>query len=317
MLCSTFRFFFFVFACLFYSSTPLPADNFITPPNGNAYPVRMIDPVVFDASNGEGIVSFFKENGYVIVDRVSEQKHRDDVVQLMDQIIEQNIPLASRLGFMDLYHDDSLAQLRQNPNIYQVFTKLFEDEKLWVVFDRVIYQNPSDEDYPLNPHVDQNPIQNPEFFNVQAMIALKDMNESTGTLALVPQSPQFFLEYVQWTKPGDGYVEHQGDRPLYFVALRLKEGQLVIWDSRTTHSRFRGEAKSNRYAALVTYTLAKDDPILVNLRLKYFQKGIGWNNHEAGLRATSRPRCEQSLRQTPEALTDLGRRLYGLDSWFE
>ena len=30
----------------------------------------------------------------------------------------------------------------------------------------------------------------------------------------------------------DGYVEHQGTRTLSFVGLRLKEGQIVIWDSR-------------------------------------------------------------------------------------
>jgi ectoine hydroxylase-related dioxygenase (phytanoyl-CoA dioxygenase family) len=234
---------------------------------------------------------------------------------LIDQTIIGNIPLSRRVGFMDLYHDNTLAQLRQNPRLYEVFATLFGTEKLWVVFDRVIYQTPEEYEDPLNPHVDQNPVNNPGFFNVQAMLALRDMNESTGTLALVPQSHLFFQEYAQWTKPKDGFVEHQGERALSFVGMRLKEGQIVIWDSRTTHSRFRGDAKSNRYAALLTFTLAKDNPELVNLRLKYFHEGIGWNNHEAGLRATARPRCEVSLRKENEQLTPLGRKLYGLDSW--
>jgi ectoine hydroxylase-related dioxygenase (phytanoyl-CoA dioxygenase family) len=147
------------------------------------------------------------------------------------------------------------------------------------------------------------------------MIALRDMNETTGTLALIPRSHLFFHDYCKWVKPGDGYVEYQDALVGPFVALRLKEGQLVIWDSRTTHSRFRGKALSNRYAALVTYTKAKKDPELIQLRMNAFQQGIGYNHHEAGLRATAPPRCEQSLRKTEENLTPLGRKLYGIDSW--
>lgn len=200
--------------------------------------------------------------------------------------------------------------------LYNVFTYIFGSEKLWVTFDRVIYQDKQENEDALPPHVDQNPIDHPGFFNVQAMLALQNMNEYTGTLAVVPQSPLFFHDYVAWTQSHENYVENQGMRPLPFVGLRLQEGQLVIWDSRTTHSRFRAEGKSNRYAALLTFTLAKDDQQLIDIRLNYFNQGIGFNHHEAGLRATAAPRCEQSLRQTPEELTSLGRRLYGFDSWF-
>jgi ectoine hydroxylase-related dioxygenase (phytanoyl-CoA dioxygenase family) len=294
----------------------LSAENYIMPPDGNRYPIEMIDPVVHQSSDDDGIVNFFFENGYVVVDDVSEKSYRNELVQLIDRVIEKDIPFSRRIGFLDIYHDQTLAQLRQDPRLYLVFAKIFGSEKLWVVFDRVIYQNPADNDDALTPHVDQNPLNHPNFFNVQAMLALRDMNENTGTLAVVPKSPLFFQDYAQWAKPKDGYIENQGGRALQFVGLRLKEGQIVIWDSRTTHSRFRGEALSNRYAALLTYTLAKDNAALTDLRMKYFKEGIGWNNHDAGLRATASPRCEYSLRETEEILTDLGRKLYGLDSWF-
>ena len=121
------------------------------------------------------------ENGYVVVDHVSESTYRNDLVALIDRIIEKDIPYARRIGFLDLYHDNILAQLRQNPSLYKVFTSIFNADNLWVVFDRVIYQNVHEGDDPLNPHVDQNPVENPDFFNVQAMLALRDMNEFTGT----------------------------------------------------------------------------------------------------------------------------------------
>lgn len=314
MNCTPFISFLFVILNL---NTLAAAEYFIEPPNGRTYEIHMLDPVIHRHDDFSGIVSFFQENGYVVVDQVSEKNQRENLVKLIDQLIQKDIPHSRRVGFLDLYHDDRLAQLRQNPRIYNVFSKILGTEKLWVVFDRVIFQDKNESEDPLNPHVDQNPVANPGFSNVQAMIALRDMNESTGTLALVPQSHLFFDEYAKWVKPGDGYVEHQGERALSFVGLRLREGQLVIWDSRTTHSRFRGEAKTNRYAALVTFTYAKDDPELTALRLKYFHEGTGWNCHAAGLRATARPRCEISLRQNPEDLTPLGRKLYGLESWFE
>lgn len=289
----------------------------IIDPYGNRYDLEMINPVVHEATDLPGIAQFFHENGYVVVDHVSHAQERDRVVTLIDRLITQDIPALRRLGFLDLYHDDSLAQLRQNPALYKVFTALFGTEKLWVVFDRVIYQTPQDQEEPLPAHVDQNPVQHPHFFNVQAMLALRDMDEHTGTLALIPKSPLFFQEYAQWSKPSDGYVEYNGDRTLNFVGLRLQEGQLVIWDSRTTHSRYRGQALHNRYAALLTFTQARDDADLVALRMKYFTEGIGWYNHDAGLRATARPRCTVSVRQHDEQLTALGRKLYGLDSWFK
>lgn len=290
-------------------------DDFIRPPTGNEYKIEMIDPVVHQSTDYQAINQFFKENGYVVVTNVSSLENRNALLQLIDKIMKEDIPGIRRLGFMDLYHDNTLAQLRQDPRVYQVFAHLLDSEKLWIVFDRVIHQKAVEAEDPLPPHVDQNPIINPDFFNLQAMIALRDMNESTGTLAVIPKSHLFFQRYVQWTKPGNGYVEYQDNDLPSFVGLRLKEGEIVIWDSRTTHSRFRGKAENDRYAALITFTLAKNDPTLYELRLKYFNEGIGWNNHEAGLRATARPRFEQSLRLNPENLSPLGRKLYGLDKW--
>ncbi len=279
------------------------------------HPVEVVDPVVFEPENLDGLKAFFQENGYVVVDHVSEAKLRYDLVHLIERIATE-IPQARRLGFMDLYHDNLLAQMRQNPTLYSVFASIFGTEKLWVVFDRVMYWGKEEGDQPLAPHVDQNPLKHLEFSDVQAMLALRDMNEGTGTLALVPRSQTFFSEYAQWARPKDGYIEYQKEAQLPFIAPRLKAGQIILWDSRVTHSRFRDVPTSNRYAVLLTFLPAKDDSSLTDLRLQYFRDGTGWSNHEAGLRATARPRYESSLRQNPETLTELGMKLYGLVSWF-
>lgn len=304
----------YLFISLFLSTSAI-CDDTIKPPNGKEYKIQMIDPVVHQEDDLQGIGNFFKENGYVVVKNISDVKNRTSLVQLIDEIMESKIAETRRLGFMDLYHDDILAQLRQDPRIYTVFSEILGTKKLWVVFDRVIHQKIDEDEDALPPHVDQNPIKNPEFFNVQAMIALSDMDESTGTLAVIPKSHLFFPRYTAWAALKDGYVEYRDDDLPLFVGLRLKSGELVIWDSRTTHSRYRGIPKADRYAALITFTKAVDDQKLLEMRLKYFEEGIGFNHHEAGLRATARPRFDKTLRKTPENLTELGLKLYGLQKW--
>ena len=93
----------------------------------------------------------------------------------------------------------------------------------------------------------------------------------------------------------------------------LNSGQFIIWDSRTTHSRFRlNEPKKSRYAALISYKPAIDDDQLKKLRRTIYEKGIGHNNHDAGLRATANPRYPLSLRQNPEIFTELGKKIYNI-----
>lgn len=291
-------------------------DFVIHPGNGNTYPVTVFDPKIFHADDFEGFIGFFKKNGYVVVDGVSEAEHRENLVGLIERIAAKQIPGSKKRGFLELHHDNALAQLRQNPQLYTVFAQLLGTEKLWVIFDRVIHHLPTEENYQLNPHVDQNPLTHPEFAYLQGILALKDMDESNGLFTFAPNSHLFFTDYVAWAKPDDWFIVHWGNKGFDLIAPRLKEGQMIIWDSRITHTRFREDPKNVRFGALLSFIPAAEDPKLIDLRLKCFEEGIGWIDHDAGLRATSSPRYEHSLREQPEILTELGRKLYGLDLWF-
>ena len=306
------RFFFFLWCNL----SLFAADFVMKPVNGNSYPVTVVDPKVFHSGDPEGFVGFFRENGYVVVDNVSESDDREALIQLIERIAIKPIPDTRKRGFLELHHDNTLAKLRQNPKLYAVFSHLFCKEKLWVVFDRVIHHIPKEEVYMLNPHVDQNPITHLDFAYLQGILALRDMDEFSGILALAPQSHLFFNEYTVWAQPTDKFVVYQGKKTLVFIAPRLEEGQIIIWDSRLTHTRFCAHHQNVRLGVLLSFTPALQDVKLTELRLKCFSEGIGWIDHEAGLRATSSPRYEYSLREQSEILTPLGRKLYGLDSWF-
>lgn len=278
--------------------------------------IQLVKPKVFLSTHTEAYRTHFFKHGFVVVDGVSNRFDREKVIARIDEIAMSGISNTRRLGFMDLYHDDSLAQLRQNESLVRVFQSLLGTEKIWSVFDRVLYSQPNDSEQDLPPHVDQNPIKQPSFSNIQAILALKTMNEETGTLALIPQSHLSFDDYKLWTKPEVGHVEYAGELVLSFIAPVLSEGQIVIWDSRLTHSRYKGKSTAKRYGALLSFIPAKDEADLVNLRLQHLSLGTGWNHHGAGLRATAKPRYDKSLRKTSENLTELGKKIYGLKSWF-
>lgn len=77
-------------------------------------------------------------NGYVILDNVSEYEDRYELLCLSNELYLKN-PNMCINGFFELYHDNTLAKIRQNPKMYNAFSDLLNEDKLWVVFDRIIY----------------------------------------------------------------------------------------------------------------------------------------------------------------------------------
>ncbi len=263
---------------------------------GNHYWLELVDVKPFEIWREIEICSFFQENGYVVVRGATERKNCENLIKCIKDIAKK-VPEATADGFMDLYHDDTLAQLRQDPEMYKLFTKLLGTEKLWVVFDRVIYQPEQVSSFSsvVIQHMDQNPNLYSDFCAIQAMIALKDINEETGVLTLIPKSSNLPMS----------------------LGLCVKEGDLIIWDSRTTHSRLRSNCiGKEQFAALISFTKSQcENSELKSLRMKYFIEGTGFNHHDAGLRTTSQPRFSESLRKTTEKLTSLGKKLYGIQDW--
>jgi hypothetical protein len=281
----------------------------------NKHPVTFFRPPIFNA-NQPSFLKHFKEEGFVVINKCIIQNKFQAVINLIRSIQKENIVGAKRLGFLDVYHDDALAQLRQDRMVLEPFQKIFKNQQLWVIFDRLIQIDAGEILPSLPAHIDQNMIQNPTFCNVQGMIALSNMNVESGTIALVPRSHLNSDIYKQWTKENDGFINYQGE-PLNFKAIELKMGEILIWDSRLTHSRYDHNTTKERLAMLISYAPAIDNEKLRSLRNEVYQSGIGLNDHAAGLRATAKPRYEKSLRIANEQLTDLGKKLYGITSWFK
>lgn len=240
---------------------------------------------------------------------------------------KQGVPILSR-GFFELYHDDTLAQIRQSVILYLHYCLIWNTPYLWTSFDRLGLKTPQGENaMGLGLHVDQNPTVHAQFTTVQGVLALEDCPVERGTFVVVPGSSSVFQEYSQFIKPSykGEYVSLEpstlkDNLEQHKQIIPLRKNNLVSWDSRTTHANSSNISHINRYVCYVSMGVAKENRFdLIDKRLQAFNTGLGENCREAYLHASKKPRFTNSeyissVREK-EQLTQLGQALYGFKSY--
>lgn len=235
-------------------------------------------------------------------------------------------PAMSR-GFLEVYHDASLAQIRQNPRFYLQQVLIWQQAELWCSFDRFGVKPPEGENAAGLPlHVDQNPLVHPGFKTTQGVLALADCPLERGTFMAVPGSRGLFGHYAGMAKNNGEYVELDMSQPLvarlaaHAQPLPLRAGDLVTWDSRTTHGNTSNLSRQNRYVAYVSAGPAQPhNQEALAARIEAFRTGLGSNVREALMHASKKPRYTApeviARLRKPEQLTQLGRYLYGQEPY--
>jgi len=249
-----------------------------------------------------------------------------------DVPVDQNgVPAISR-GFFEVYHDDSLARIRQAVRVYLHHVLLWGRAELWTTFDRYgVKTADKKESKGLPIHVDQNPLVHSGFTTTQGVLALIDCPLKQGTFVAVPGSLNSFSDYASAVEKRDTnyrgeYVEAGWDPDLHnrlaanAQPIPIRAGDLVTWDSRTTHANSSNLLSTPRLVVYLSAGHAREDSVeLKGERLAAFQSGEGKNVRDAMMHASMPPRCAlygmmEELRQ-PEDLTYLGRLLYGHESY--
>jgi hypothetical protein len=238
-------------------------------------------------------------------------------------------PLLSR-GFLEIYHDDALAQIRQNVRAYMHHVLIWGRADLWTSFDRVGVKLPHHEESKALPlHVDQNPTVHPGFKTVQGVLALTDCPAERGTFMGVPGSRTIFPQYAAMAKNKGEYVEFDATaldpalaRDLQSRAqpIPLRAGDFVSWDSRTTHANTENISDDMRMVLYMAAGPAREDHAdAVSARRDALRTGIGSNVREALMHASKKPRYTNpdalSAIRRPERLNLLGKLLYGTENY--
>lgn len=230
-------------------------------------------------------------------------------------------------GFFEVYHDKSLADIRQSIRLYIHHVLIWGRVDLWTSFDRLGVKLPGhEESYALPLHVDQNPLIHPDFKTVQGVVALADCPVERGTFVGVPGSRAVFVEYGRFAPERGEFVELVSTDPItntlkeHAQPIPLRAGCVVSWDSRTTHANTENISKENRYVAYVAAGPAREEnQEWIDARMEAFRSGVGSNVREALMHASKKARYSNYEKlakvREPEELTLLGRLLHGQEKY--
>lgn len=239
---------------------------------------------------------------------------------------ENGTPVLSR-GFFEIYHDDILAQIRQNVRAYVHHVLIWGRADLWSSFDRLGVKLPAHAESKALPlHVDQNPNVHPHFKTVQGVLALTDCPVERGTFVGVPGSRDYFPAYGAMAQNRGEFVELDTNASIapqlaaQAQPIPLRAGDMVSWDSRTTHANSENISDQARMVMYHAYGPAREDlPGAVAARREALRTGIGSNMREALMHASKKSRYSDypalAATRVPEKLNILGKLVYGTESY--
>lgn len=230
-------------------------------------------------------------------------------------------------GFFEIYHDRTLSSIRQSLRLYIHHVLIWGRTDLWTSFDRLGVKLPGhEESYGLPLHVDQNPRVHPDFKTIQGVLALSDCPIERGTFVGVPGSKSLFQEYKHFSPETGEFVQLDDSAPIAEILksnaepIPLRTGDIVTWDSRTTHANTENKSDKTRFVAYVAAGPAREDnPELVEARSHAFISGVGSNVREALMHASKKSRYSNydvlNKVRKAEELNLLGRLLYGQEKY--
>lgn len=316
-------------------ATMAPANAHTDIP-GNPSTAKSSDVRLNDRSNGkplrllsEADWDFWITNGYIVI---KDAVPKEQVKRLADFLwefeekdpndpetwyapprAEMKMKELTNTGMVEVYNHQYLWDNRQYPKVHEAFTDIWGTEKLWVTIDR------ANLNLPLRPgfeykgfiHWDYDPETKPQ--NVQGVLALADQDdENMGGFQCVPE---LFRTYDTWklTQPEDRNHFQPDVTGFEIVKVKMNAGDLLIFNSSQPHgiraNRSKDKVRLAQYIAMMP--AQEDDEALRQWRIR------SWREREApqGYAFPGDPRNWEQTRYKTAELSELGRKLLGLERW--
>ncbi|MCX7063837.1 MAG: phytanoyl-CoA dioxygenase family protein [Proteobacteria bacterium] len=215
-------------------------------------------------------------------------------------------------GIVPLHHHQALWDVRQLPQLHEIFSAIYQTQKLWVTFDRGSFKVPSsfhESDFRMNAvHWDGNP-RAPNEMAVQGLIYLTDTPAEKGAFAMVPE---LYRTLDQWIAAGrsDQEVRRPDVSGYPLVPVGGAQGSLVIWHRRMPHTSLANNSNEPRLVQYVSMDpVGSEESRDRNARECIEKRPPAWAIRQlvAGqLNPEPGP---------PVKLTTLGKRLAGIEPW--
>lgn len=223
---------------------------------------------------------YLDEHGFVVIANALSTDQADHAMGLMWDYLEElgtgidrsncdtwdndRWPTAVHGGILPghgIGHSAAQWYIRDVPAVKQAFASVWDDHELLVSFDGVALwrpwtRNPSwrTNNGPSWMHIDQHPIGRPGKHCVQGLVNLLPMSPATGGNVMVPGShkrfekiPTLYAERLARIPPSIDHFRFPNDDELLAtsepVICHMEPGDLMLWDSRTTHCSSPGLEK--------------------------------------------------------------------------
>lgn len=204
-------------------------------------------------------------------------------------------------GFVGMYHLKGQWIARTEPKLRRFCEILLKTDNIWPSIDRMGFMRPGSKNRTSEYfwHWDQNPLKDPGFCRIQGLVAVKDCPIEVGGFQVIPKShKQDFLHYgSKFARESSGPASKgsksnvirsdlvnipvgEEGKALWSRGIKvpLRQGDVVLWDSRTAHGNFPNTSNTDyRLVSYLTYGRAPSDPQTrkkyIEIRRKSFETG--------------------------------------------
>lgn len=273
--------------------------------------------------------NFWKTNGYIIIPKAVPDENVQAVIDLIWAFEEKDpndqetwyrpprkeirMKELNNSGMVEVYNHQALWNNRQHPKIYNAFVDIWGTENLWVTIDRANLNFPVRDDFNFKGfiHWDIDTSKNPLPVDVQGVLALSDTNDQTGGFQCIPELYRNFGEWVK-DQPEDRDPFKPDITGFNISNVNMNKGDLLIFNSMLPHGIRPNYSESPRMAQYISMTPAKEhDHELREWRIQSWRE----RNPREGYAFPGDPREWEKKHAKTAVLSDLGRKLLGLDSW--
>ncbi len=289
-----------------------------------------------DRSNGQPLRvlseadwKFWIHNGYVIIKQAITREKAQQTAAFLWEFEEKDpndptswyAPARAEMqmkelvgtGMVEAYNNQLLWDNRQTKRVYDAFVDVWGTEQLWVTIDR------ANLNMPLRPndtfkgfiHWDYDPETKPQ--NVQGVLALNDQTDiNMGGFQCVPE---LYRTYDSWklTQPADRDHFKPDVTGFEVEKIALEAGDLLIFNSTLAHG-IRPNLSENKVRMAQYISMMPAEPN--NAAMRDWRVN-SWRQRIApeGYAFPGDPRGWEQSKYPQAELTDLGKKLLGLESW--
>lgn len=262
----------------------------------------------------------FRTKGYMVIRKVVTQSITDRAVREIAHFIGADLgdsatwygsdPLLD--GVVPMHHAQSLWDIRQCPNLYEVFAEFFGTTRLTVDINRCIFRPPVRWNAPAinygNIHWDTDP-RAPGPPSLQAVVLLTDVRRNGGGFQCLPQVYQNLDCWLKRYAQADDFdFFNPGLDHWQTAQVEGNAGDVILWSTRLPHGSAINLSGRPRVGAFVT--MQPNDSAQLRQSMKAW-----WLTKRAPDQWRGLPGQLDPEPGEPAVLSELGLKLIGVSPW--